>query len=89
MDYTAWLRRCDAMGIVRLGERDAVRISTDTREREGPLASSDARVVGQWPGVVPVPAVEVGAREGARHSAADRVCGRRGPTSEGEGRLAS
>ena len=31
-----------AMGIVWLGERDAVRMVTDTREREGREASSDA-----------------------------------------------
>src|SRR5216684_3398382 len=42
-----------AMGIVRLGERDAVRIPTDTREREGNRASGDARDVGERHVVVP------------------------------------
>jgi hypothetical protein len=89
LDSTAWLRRRDAMGIVRPSGRDAVRIVTDPREREGREASHDPQEIGRRPVVVGAPPRDSGARDGARHSAADRTRVRGGPPSEGEGRRAS
>ena len=42
MDEAAWLCRRNAMGIVRLRGRDAVRLSTDARERDRAAGVSDA-----------------------------------------------
>ena len=78
-----------AMGIVRLGERDGVRISTEALEREGREASNDPQESGQRPVVVGAPSREIVALDGERHSAADRTRAREGPPSEGEGRPAS
>ena len=77
------------MGIVRLSGREAVRLSTEAREREGRLAWSEARGVGRRPVVGPLSVVQIVAREGARHSAADRTGVRRDPTPEGDGVQAS
>ena len=89
MDYTAWLSRRNVMGIVRLRGRDGVRFVTNAREREGREASSEVRGIGQRPVVVAAPSVDVVAREGERHSAADRTRVRRSPPSGGAARLAS
>jgi hypothetical protein len=89
LDYTAWLRRRTPMGIVRLSGRDAVRLSTVAREREGQLASSDARGVGPGYAVGAGSVVDLAASEGARHTAADRTRVRRVLPSEGDDRLAS
>ncbi len=77
------------MGIVRLPGRDGVGLLTSACEREGQLASSDVRRVGQWVAVVPALTVEIVAREGAPHTPADRTRVRRSPPSEGEARRAS
>jgi hypothetical protein len=78
-----------AMGIVRLGERDAVRIVTDTREREGLEASKDPWEIGRRPVVVGAPSREIVTMDGARHNAANRTRVRGDPPSEGEARPAS
>ena len=72
------------MGIVRLPGRDGVRLSTDARERERPLALSNARDVGQWHVGVAAPVGESVAKAGATHSAFHRTRVRHGPPSEGE-----
>ena len=72
------------MGIVRLSERDVVRLSTHARERGGQPASSEADGVGQRHEVAPASLVDIEAQERARHSTADRTCVRRRPSSEGE-----
>lgn len=77
------------MGIVRLGERDAVRISTDTRKREGQLASSYARDVGQQQVVVPMPSMDIVAKVRARHRASTRTRVRAGLPLPVEERLPS
>ena len=61
------------MGIVRPSGHEAVRLSTEARERAGRLAGSEARRVGGRPVVVSLSVVHIVAREGARHSAADRT----------------
>jgi hypothetical protein len=61
------------MGIVRLPERDPVRLSTDAREREGRLASNDPPGIGQRLVVVGAPSRDSVAMDGVRHSTADRT----------------
>ena len=61
------------MGIVRLPGRDAVRLSTGSREREGRPAARDAREMAHRPVVVAASSLEIAAMEGARHGAADRT----------------
>ena len=77
------------MGIVRLRGEDGVRLSSGTREWEGRLTSSGGRRASPWLVVVPAPAVNVVAGEGARHNAADRTRVRYVPPSEGEDSRAS
>ena len=77
------------MGIVRLGERDAARMSSEAREREGREGSNDPQGIGPRPVVAGARAREIVAMDGARHSAADRTPVRGGPPSEGEGRVVS
>ena len=72
------------MGIVRPSGREAVRLSTEARERAGPLVWSEARGVGRRPVVVSLSVVHIVAREGARHSAADRTSVRDQGTPYGE-----
>jgi len=70
------------MGIVRVVGRGAVRLSTDACEREGRRTRTEALVVGEWRVVVPAPAVDVAAPDGAKQSAADRTRVRRDPWCE-------
>ena len=77
------------MGIARLAGRDVVRLLTDACEREGRLAWSEARVVGEEAVVGPAPCVDTGVKAATRHSAADRTRVRRVPPSGGEDRQAS
>jgi hypothetical protein len=76
------------MGILRLCGRDAVRLSSKAREREGRLASRHSREIAQCPVVVAAPSMDIVAMSGLRHSAADRTRVRRVP-SEGKGRPVS
>ena len=77
------------MGIVRLSGRDGVRFSTAAREREGREASKDPQGIGRRPVVVGVPSRAIVARDGERHSTADRTCVRRRPPWEGQARRVS
>lgn len=76
-------------GIVRVVGRGAMRLSTEACEREGRRTWSEALVVGEWRVVVPAPAVDVAATEGAKQSAADRTGVRRYPWCESASALAS
>jgi hypothetical protein len=49
LDEAAWLRRRNAMGIVRRLGRDPVRLSNEAGEREGLLGSSEPVGVGRLP----------------------------------------
>lgn len=77
------------MGIVRLPERNVVRLLTDACERAGPVAWIEARVVGHGAVVWLAPCVDTGVNADTRHSAADRTRVRRVPPSGGEDRQAS
>ena len=77
------------MGIVRLPGRNVVRLLTEACEREGPLAWTEARVVGEGAVVGLAPGVESGVNADTRHSAADRTRVRRVPRWGGEDRRAS
>jgi hypothetical protein len=77
------------MGIVRLGEREAARISTEGRERGGREASNDSQGIGQRPVVAGTRSKEIVAMDREGHSAADRTGVRGGPPSDGARRLAS
>lgn len=84
MDEAAWLRRRNAMGIVRWLGCDPVRLSSEGGEREGREASDHSQGIGQRLVVVGAPSREIVAMDGERHSAADRMRVRGGPPSEGE-----
>jgi len=72
------------MGIVRLGERDAARISTEAGERESREPSNNPQRIRPGPIVVGAPAREIVATDAGWQSAADRPGVRGCASSEGE-----
>ena len=77
------------MGIVRLSERDVVRLSIDARARGGQPRPSTAYEVVPRHEVAPASVVDLEAHARARHSPADRPRVRRDPSSEGAAPVAS
>ena len=71
------------MGIVRLSGRDAVRLSTEAREREGRRGVDRAPGGGSRPVVVWRGTVTMVGNAATRHSTADRTRVRHGRSSEG------
>lgn len=73
------------MGIVRLPERERVRLSTETHEGARRQPSSEASAIGQGRVVGYGRSMEIGVTRRRRQSSADRTTGPQRATDGGQG----